>query len=100
MEVVQAQPSEFEVGYSSSRIWINGVVSSRSYFGDFSQGIYLFNDMNNVEITLCSRKSEGTDTSFANFGKYDLMNFVWFKGSEGLYVPSGGKLYDTYFFIL
>ena len=100
MEVVQAQPSEFGDGYCSGRIWINGVNSSRIYFGDFSSGDYLFGDMSNLEITLCSRKLEGSDTNVLNYGVYDLMNFVWFKGSEGLYVPSGGKLHDTYFFIL
>ena len=96
VEVVQAQPSEFEVGYCSGRIWINGVNSSRIYFGNFTQGIYLFDDMNNVEITLCSRKLEGSDTDLLNFGEYDLMNFVWFKGSEGLYIPSNGKFYFMY----
>ena len=91
VEIVQAQPSEFGVGYCSGRIWINGVDRSRAYFSDFSLGQYLFIDMNNVEIMLCSGRKEGT-TIISYYGHYDMMNFIWFKGSEGLYVPTGGKL--------
>ena len=90
VEVVQAQPSEFAVGYCSGRIWINGVDMSRTYFSDFSSGKYLFSDMNNVELMLCSRRVEWSNTLYGR-GNYDLMNFMWFKGSEGLYVPTGGK---------
>ena len=91
VEVVQVQPSEFGVGYCSGRIWINGVDMSRAYFSDFSLGQSLFSDMDNVEIMLCSRRNElGSDLVYS--GNYDAMNFIWFKGSEGLYVPTGGKL--------
>ncbi len=93
VELVQAQPSSFATGYCSGRIWINGVAtpSSRTYFCNFASGIYLFNDMNDVEINLCARRNSGT-TSLVQFGYYDAMNFIWFRGAEGLYVPSGGKL--------
>ena len=92
VEVVQVQPSEFGVGYCSGRIWINGVDMSRAYFSDFSSGQYLFSDMNNVEIMLCSRRIEDGSNKIIYYGNYDAMNFIWFKGSEGLYVPTGGKL--------
>ena len=92
MELVQAQPSEFEVGYLSGRIWINGnPMPSITYFGDFSTGVYLNRDINNVEIQLCSRMNNGASTPSIYPGHYDLMNFLWFRGSEGLYVPTGGK---------
>ena len=64
---------------------------SRTYFADFGSGKYLVSDMDNVEITLCSRRVEGT-SNIIFYGNYDVMNFMWFKGSEGLYVPTGGKL--------
>ena len=41
----------------------------------------------NVEIMLCSRNSPGS-TTLANFGNYDMMNFIWFRGAEGLYNPT------------
>ena len=88
-EVVQAQPSEFEVGYSSARVWINGVVSTKFYFDDYASSDYLFSDINDVEIMLCSRTNSGHDVnSLVNFGNYDMMNFIWFRGAEGLYNPT------------
>ena len=86
VEVVQAQPSEFAVGYCSGRLWINGVPSTRTYFADFDTGLYLFWDMNNVEVNLCARRDHGSTTPVYT-GNFDLKNFIWFKGSEGLYVP-------------
>ena len=87
--MVQAQPSEFGVGYCSSRIWLNGVPSDRNYFANFGLGRYLFWDMNNVEINLCAKRNNVGEPVYP--GNYDLMNFIWFKGSEGLYVPDPGK---------
>ena len=63
---------------------------SRTYFADFGSGEYLFNDVGNVEIMFCSRRVEGT-SDLLFYGNYDLMNFIWFKGSEGLYVPDSSK---------
>ena len=64
---------------------------SRTYFAAFSAGKYLFTDMDNVEIMLCSRRQEGDSSNILYYGNYDLMNFMWFKGSEGLYVPDPSK---------
>ena len=91
IEVVQAQPSAFGVGYCSGRIWTNGVPSSRKYLTDFSTDVYLFHDTDNVEANLCSRRNNGLPTP-VYFGRYDLMNFIWFKGAEGLYVPDPSKI--------
>ena len=87
VEVVQAQPSEFGVGYCSGRIWINGVLSTHTYLTDFSGGFYLFHDRNNVEVNFCARRDQGGNNPVYT-GNFDLMNFIWFKGSEGLYVPA------------
>ena len=72
---------------------------TRTYFADFGSGEYLSNDMGNVEIMLCSRRVGGTSSIIlAEEGNYDVLNFMWFKGSEGLYVPTGGNvcLLDTF----
>lgn len=82
IELVPAQPPEFEAGYFSSRIWINGVLSSQTYFPEFQ-----VKDIDDVEINLCARRTQVLQTP----GIYDLMNFIWFKGSERLYAPDPSK---------
>lgn len=69
-------------------MWVNGAASTRTYFTNFASGS--FRDMNNVEINLCSRRDNGYTTPVLP-GYYDAMNFIWFKGAEGLYVPTGGE---------
>ena len=89
VEIVPAHPYAFPTGYYSGRIWVNGVgMSSRVYFGDFST--HLFDEMNTDQIQLCSTTTSGADT-IIHGGKFDMLNFIWFKGSEGLYVPTGGR---------
>ena len=90
VEIVQAQPFAFTTGYYSGRIWINGVSMNRVYFGDFSGP--LFYVPNTDQLHLCSTTVSGTNL-IDNAGNYDMLNFIWFKGSEGLYVPTGGKFY-------
>ena len=89
MEIVQAQPYAFATGYYSARIWVNGVGMNRVYFGTFTAG-NLFYDNNADQITLCSTTVPSTN-DIVDEGNYDMLNFIWFKGSEGLYVPTGGK---------
>ena len=88
-EIVQAQPSEFGVGYYSGRIWINGVGMNRKCFSDFASD-NLLSDTDNLELMLCSRTDDGSTLRFS--GDYDVMNFKWFKGSESLFVSTDGKL--------
>ena len=88
MEIVPAHPYAFPVGYYSARIWVNEVGMDRVYFGDF--GTHLFYDLNTDQIHLCSTTDSGAD-SIVDEGNYDMLNFIWFKGSEGLYEPIGGK---------
>ena len=97
VEIVQAHPYAFTTGYYSGRIWVNGTGMNRAYFGDFTTG-HLFYDMNTDQLQLCSQTLSGTNNITAE-GNYDMMNFIWFKGSEGLYVPIGGKFCSSYIFI-
>ena len=90
-EIVQAQPASFGTGYCSVRIWINGVVSTTGYFGDFSSGITLFADINNAAIDICSTRNSGLSTrNSAKDGYYDVLNFLWYKGAETLFVNALG----------
>ena len=98
MEIVPAQPyDEFSPGYYSIRIWINGAVTNRVYFGNFVT--HLFYVLTTDQIHLCSTTAAGA-SGMVNDGNYDMLNFIWFKGSEGLYVPTGGKFCLSYINVL
>jgi hypothetical protein len=86
-EFVQAQPTEFETGLCSGRVWINGVSTSRTYFCNFSSGYDLFADMGTAKIELCSRQVSGTPNVLdsASDSYSDIADFMWFKGAEGLF---------------
>ena len=97
-EIVQAQPTEFAVGYSAVRVWINGVVMTKTYFGNYApgsypEGDYLFNNLNDVEIQFCARRNSDS-MSLVLPANFDLLNIVWFRGAEGLFAPTTaqGKL--------
>ena len=91
-EIVQAQPASLGTGHCSVRIWINGAVSSTGTFGDFSSGITLFADINNAAIDICSTRNNGLSTrNSAKDGNYDVLNFLWYKGTETLFANSSGK---------
>lgn len=84
IEAVQAQPVEFLTGYFSGRLWINAAEQPRTYFGDASKP--LFQNLNSVELNFCARWNT-EQTGIAVFGNYDVMNLIWFRGAEGLYIP-------------
>ena len=104
-EIVQAQPASLGTGHCSVRIWINGAVSSTGNFGDFSAGIALFADINNAAIDICSTRNNGLSTrNSAKDGNYDVLNFLWYKGTETLFVNALGTknsgLFLTYYIFL
>ena len=74
------------------RVWINDFASSTGNFGDFSAGNNLFADINNAAVDICSTRENGLSTrNSAKDGNYDVLNFLWYKGAEILYVNSSGK---------
>lgn len=90
---MQAEPTEFAGEYCSGRVWINGVSTSRVYFGDFSIGYNLFANMDNVALEICSAKVNGS-SSMRNSSRdsyADILNMLWFKGAEGLFANGSGK---------
>jgi len=95
-ELVQAQPTEFGTGLCSGRVWINGVSTLRTYFCDFSSGYDLFSDLGNAEIELCSKKVTGSATIRDNTrdSYSDIVDFMWFKGAEGLFTNTSGTYYN------
>ena len=95
--MVPAHPYTFLTGYYSGRIWVNGVGMSREYFGDFTTG-HLFYEANTDQLHLCSTTYPENDMWMP--GNYDMLNFIWYKGSEGLYVPTGGKFCLFYILLI
>ena len=83
VEIIQAQPIEFGIGFSSLRIWVNQTVTGPIYFGDFvTENLPIANGTDGT-LRLCS-------TGSSNF---DAMNFIWFQGSESLFVNASGINY-------
>ena len=86
------------------RVWVNDFASSTGNFGDFSAGNNLFADINNAAVDICSTRENGLSTrNSAKDGNYDVLNFLWYKGAEILYVNSSGKKilissFTSYFF--
>ena len=92
-EFVQLEPIDYPVGFCSGRVWINGVSSSRVFFCDTPSNYYLFADTSNAAIELCSRKVTGSpDTrDSTRDSNSDIVNFMWFKGFEGLFNDALGN---------
>ncbi len=94
VEIIQAQPLEIEIGFSSARIWVNGIVTSRAYFGNFSTGDTAIADGNSAALDVYG----AYDATSANLvsskltGDFDTLNFRWITGSEGAFQNSSGKI--------
>ena len=93
VEVVQAQPIEFGIGFSSMRAWVNKTATPRVYFGDFSIG-FTPADGNNVFFDLCGCYDPVNNVvDSSRSGSLDVMNFLWFEGAESLFQDSSGMLF-------
>jgi len=98
VEIVQAQPQEFGVGFSSARIWVNQTVTPRVYFGDFSTGDTTIADGNNAALEICG-VFDSTSSNMVNpnlSGYFDVLNFLWFQGSESLFQDTSGSYHYNY----
>ena len=92
VEIIQAQPLEIGDGFSSARLWVDGDVSPRFYFGNFSNGDIPIIDGNNAAFELCGYYS-GATQSLGNTGTFDILNFVWIQGAEGVFQDSSGSFF-------
>ena len=90
VELMQAQPLSSMTGYSSARIWVNGVGTERTYFGNDSTGDILFPSLDDTEINFCSRKDPGTNTD-TGFGDFQIGNFMYIQGTQYLYSNDSGR---------
>ena len=75
------------------RVWVNGNVTPKVYFGDFAAGKYPITNGNNAVLDICGPfDSTASDkVSQAMLGYYDVLNFVWIQGSRNLFPDSSGK---------
>ena len=93
IEVVQAQPIEFGVGFSSLRVWVSKDAFTRVYFGDFSIGNTPA-DGNNIFFDICGGYDPVNDVvESITSGAFDVMNLLWFEGAESLFQDSSGMLF-------
>ena len=91
VEIVQAQHLSFGLGYSSAKVWVNENGISPVYFGDFSTGDTTIANGNNAALDICGAYDNSSpglvDSSLT--GTFDLMNILWFQGSESVFkIPS------------
>lgn len=89
------QPAEFGVGKYLGKIWVNGIPSADNIFGDIAAGKILFPSKTGTSLDFCGRVSDNTIS-----GNYDMLNFLWFVGTEHLYSNTTGKFNLSYFDIL
>ena len=93
IEVVQAQPIEYGVGFSSMRVWVDNTATPRVYFGNFSIGNTAA-DGSDAFFDLCGCYNPGSDVVDPTLsGAFDVMNFLWFEGAESLFQDSSGMLF-------
>ena len=71
---------------------MNGVSTTRTLFCDFENNKFLFADMSNAQLELCSKKVLGSATYLdtTRTAKLDIVGFMWFKGAEYLFTDSSG----------
>ena len=62
--------------------------------GDFPSSQIPIPSMNLATLDVCSRKVDGTITNEKGFNG-DILNFLWYKGSESLYVNASGNIDNT-----
>ncbi len=93
---MQAQPIELVIttgtGFSSVRMWVNGKNSSRTYSGNFTANDYTIPATTNAALSICGQFDTSNPTNIVNGGYFDILNFLWFDGSAGLYPSTTGKL--------
>ena len=71
---------------------MNGVSTTRTLFCDFENNKFLFTDMSNAQLELCSKKvlDSATYLDTTRTAKLDIVDFMWFKGAEYLFTDSSG----------
>ena len=96
IEYTQAAPLSFAGSYYSLRIFIGSSYTSRIYFTD-SAGTNpspeLFFGVNNMVLDICSRVIDGTTPTTRETtkdGNFDILNFLWFAGPNGVYQNTTG----------
>ena len=93
VEISQGQPHELGVGFSAARAWVNQIGTSKVYFGDFGAEKFTILDENNAALEICGAFDSISPNKVSQtwLGYYDVLNFVWFQGSQYLFQNTSGK---------
>ena len=67
---------------------MNDEVTPRTYFGDFAIGDTPIIDGDNAALDLCGNYDGTTPQST---GTFDVLNFVWMQGAQGVFQDSSGN---------
>lgn len=89
MEIIQAQPLEQNIGYSSVRLFANSSKTSRVYFGKIENGDIPIPDGTMVAFDICGARDSST-TKLINTGSFDIMNMFWLPGAQVVYKDATG----------
>lgn len=94
VEALQIQPTDIPGGFSSLRIWINGVGMNRTFFGNVTAGQPLFLYPSEPTFDMCMRYNDNTTDFITKYsGQFDMMNFLWYRGTEGAWNDPSGKFF-------
>ncbi len=87
---MQAQPLSFGIGFSSVRAWVNQVSTPRVYFGNFASGDFTIMDGSSAALEICGVYDSTSVTLIdpSLTGYFDILNFAWFQGAQGLFATT------------
>ena len=75
-------------------MWVNQYASPRLHFGDIQTGNIPISNSDNAAIELCgvvdSANPNEVDSNLS--GYFDVLNFLWFQGSQNLWVSPTSKV--------
>ena len=90
-EIAQVQPQEFGLGFAYARVWVNQTSTPKVFFGDFAAGDTTIADGNNAALEICG-VFDSASSSLT--GYFDVLNFIWFQGSQGLFISTTGNIIE------
>lgn len=90
MEIIQAQPLDFDDGYYTVRLFVNGDWTSRVSFGDIASKDIPIANGNNAAFDICGARSSSTQ-NLINTGSFDIMNLFMSPRAQVFHNNSAGN---------
>lgn len=90
VEIIQAQPLDFDDGYYTVRLFVNGDWTSRVSFGDIASKDIPIANGNNAAFDICGARSSSTQ-NLINTGSFDIMNLFMSPRAQVFHNNSAGN---------